>query len=274
MKPTLPPDDRPVSSDGSRLLPPTLAIVLVLLPPETRGESAAGCAALVLLLVMLAARRTLPAWVVWLPIAGTAAVVPELWLGQAPGAVVEPLAHRVLAASAGLAVATIGIPTEERSRFPLALAVAAAVAATFGLYQVVWGFERIVEGIRQGGVVADAARVVARTEAGRAFAAFPTPAALGGLLILSLPITIGAALARRGAARAAVVVLAALQAAGLLATASVTAVGGLAAALVVWGVRRAGRSSKRAVVAGLAATAAVAVVVVMRGPAVTDLGAP
>jgi hypothetical protein len=270
---TDPADDHHLPATRTHSVLFVLAGLLIFLPPEARGESMAGSALLILLFVVLAVRRPLPAWMIWPPLLGVGLIFPSFLLAQAAGTVVEPISMWVLAAALGLAVASVRAPANELDRLPVVLAVAASVVALYGLYQLFWGLDRIVATIESGVPLTDATLVAARARSGRAFAGFPTPAALGGLLILTLPLTLGAAIERRGARRRILILLAAIQCAGLLATVSVTAAAGLSAALIVWGLIRVRRIAPRALVPATAALIVLAVIVTLRGPEVTDLGA-
>jgi hypothetical protein len=109
---------------------------------------------------------------------------------------------------------------------------------------------------------------------GRAFAFFATPAALGGFLVMSLPVTVGAAWSQRGRVRVLLAFAAVLQLGGLLASASLGAtlglLGALALAAIGWsrGWRKAALGSVLALVLLLGA------VVAIRGREVLDPAAP
>lgn len=249
----------------SRLALASLLPILGLLPPETRGEALAGAAALAAVLAVLrwpaaAVRgRGLAAIVIGVALAALSARA-----GLAPAAAVEPVGLAVLAAAVGLAASTF---VADRPFVLSGVGIAAAVgsaAAAHGVYQKLWGLERLAEILVSDPLLPDRAAVLRKLEAGRAFAGFATPAALGGFLALTLPLAIGLAAGSRGPRRAAWIVAAALQIAGLTATASVTAVVALAAAglfsLLVW------RRTRTALLGGLAALLILlAVVGIQRG---------
>jgi tetratricopeptide (TPR) repeat protein len=151
------------------------------------------------------------------------------------------------------------------------LAVTGTLASLHAIYQRLWGLEALAQAIRQGAVVPDAELVLVRAEVGRAFAAFPTPAALGGYLVLTIATLAGAAVAARGTRRWILVGMAVVQLVGLACTESVTAVlaafGAVALALV------AGRLPRRVAIAGLVMVGVVvAGIFVARGREVLDIG--
>ena len=229
------PDPDDPLTGSSRLVLLALASVLILFPPETRGESMAGSALLILMVVLLGVRRPSSNWTACWVLFGGCLLFPQLLLSQAPGSVFEPWAMWILAVALGLsAAATRGDGSRARHALPLFVAAAASLAALYGLYQVMWGFERLASGIESGLPVAEAERVITRARSGRAFGALPTPAALGGLLILTIPLTVGAAMERDRGSRPWLIVAAVVQGAGLVATFSVTAIAGLTTALAVW----------------------------------------
>ncbi|MCP3980409.1 MAG: hypothetical protein GY716_13990 [bacterium] len=252
---------------------PLCALALIgVLPPETRGESLAGVALLLAALALLTARESFAqARSVGLVVVAVCAL-PLLLVARAPGALVEPLAMVLLALSAGLA--TAALPRARRGSWIVwPLAGAAGLAGLHACYQKLWGLERLADAVRAGTPVAEQAAVLARLESGRAFAAFPTPAALGGYLAFCLPPTIGAAIGATGRRRALWLALAACQLGGMLAAASATAVaallvaGGLAAS--VW------KAGGRRIVVALAAVVVVLVAIVaLRGGEVSALSHP
>lgn len=259
------------ASDGRALLTAPLALIAcaACLPPETRGESLAGCAILIAIAVLGTgvARGHLRA-------AGALGLACVLAVGttlvaSAPGSAVEPVTWLVLALAVGLAVATMPAAVRASSTVPAVVALAGAVAAVHGLYQVSYGFDATLAALAGGADVPDRDAIVARLSSGRAIAAFPTPAALGGFLAIALAVTAAAARAARGRARAWLSIAAAVQLAGLAATRSVTAVVSLVAALALAagvafarGSRARGAGPARGPVVAVAAIAGVAIVLV------------
>lgn len=249
-------------------LPAVLLVLLGFFPPETRGESLAGCAALVLIFAAVIWKDRLdPARATPLLVIAVVAF-PLVLLSRAPGATVEPLAIVFLAGAAGLGAACVAKDERSRGGLPSILALVGAAVGAWALYQRAWGLEALVSAIESGTVVADRALVLERARGGRAFAGFPTPAALGGYLALLLPATVAAAWARRSGARWLLFALAALQTAGLLASASVTAGAALVAALAISLLRRRNRVLLAALV-GLGIL--LAVIFTVRGREVTEL---
>lgn len=251
----------------------SLLLLLPLAPPETRGESLAGCAFLIALLGVFALRAR-DASSRYLPlILLAAAAIPLGLAAKAWGAAVQPLCVAFLAGAAGLYTARLGADLRERSMLaPLLLAVAGTGVAVHGLYQELWGLERVAANLG-----ADAtpwqALALERLREGRVFAFFATPAALGGFLAMSLPATVGASLQRRATLRWLLLLAAALQLGGLLAAASLSAAAGLlgAFALAAFGWKRA----RRKLALGLLALGLLlACVMAVRGLAVLDPAAP
>jgi len=129
----------------------------------------------------------------------------------------------------------VGGPAEGRGGLLQGTVIAAGVGlALFGVYQSVYRFGRLA-------AIADAATpeaIRARIESGRAVATLGLPAALAGVLIMTLPLTAAWTWRVRGrdALRAVGLILCAVQAAGLLAARSAAAVASLAiaAAAVAW----------------------------------------
>ena len=257
--------------DRAWLIPAAILLLAGLFPPETRPESMIGCAVLCALgaLVLWASRLD-----------GARALVPLLVSASA-------MAFALTAASRGalwvrwseaILVIAIGwvlfcLPKDLRSgRWLVAvLATSGTLAATHAMFQKFWGLNALAQAIRQGASVPDAEQVLVRAEVGRAFGSFATPAALGGYLVLTVAVMIGAAWASRGWARWVFAGLAAIQLAGLACTESVTALLAALGAVVLALV--AGRIPRPVVLAALAVTGlAVAGVFLSRGPEVLDIG--
>jgi len=233
-----------------------LLFLLPLFPPETRGESLAGSAAIVVLLALLALWQGMPRLGASALAAAFACAWPVARAAVAPGAAVEPLAIWLLAGAAGVSARSFARSLGRSGTVLLALAASGAIAGAHAVYQVGFGLEAAARAVAEGRIaVADREVVLARLAEGRAYGAFATPASLGGFLVLCLPVTVGLAMERKGAARAALLFAAALQGAGLLASRSATAAGALVVSLVVDLARRRGRLAAGAVflAAGLAA---------------------
>lgn len=127
----------------------------------------------------------------------------------------------------------------------LGLILVGSALALHGLYQLLYSFPRLADAVGSSGVDAGqefdkALRI--RLAARRAVGTLGLPAALGGLLGLTLPITAGWFATRKGMVRRATLLgLMALQMTGLLATRSVGAIGSLclAVAAILWASTRA-----------------------------------
>lgn len=238
--------------------------LLAIFPPENNGRALAACALLGALLVLVTWRDPKPA-------AGQAALLVLLALAwpvslaaTAPGAAVEPLVILFLAGVLGLHATAPNRPAAG------VLAAAGVVVSLHALAQSFGGLDALARWVEGAAAVPDRDLVLARLREGRAFGTFATPAALGGYLAMALPATLGLAAGRRGRIRVLLGVAALLEAAGLAATLSLTAIAALAGAGVLFGVARPG--SRRAVGAGLVVVAMLlAGVVVARREAILDL---
>jgi len=236
-----------------RLLLTALIFVLAVLPPETRGESMAGCAALIVLLVGASLGSRGPGRGRPFLLLSVALCLPVVWAAQAPGSALEPLATFLLAAAAGLAVASLAGRGELGRTAALTLAAAGSWVAIHGIYQKLWGLERLAAEVVATPDLPDRQELLVRLGQGRAFAFFSTPAAMGGFLALAMPVTIGLALASRpGRGRVLIWIAVLLQGIGLLSTESVTAALALLGALVL-AVLAGGLVGRRALIAGSAA---------------------
>ena len=193
----------------------------------------AGAAALIALWGVVAWMRPVPAWLLPALGLGLFSYFPAALIAQAPGSVFRPLSVWILGLAAGVCSSLIDPAQRRRDAIAVALAVSATAVALHGVYQVLWGLDDLIARIAGGFAVADQQLVLERAADGRAFAAFPTPAALGGFLALALPVTIGAALGMVSRARWLVFGLAAIQGVGLLCSASATAAAALLAAVVL-----------------------------------------
>ncbi|HVQ34982.1 MAG TPA: O-antigen ligase family protein [Candidatus Bathyarchaeia archaeon] len=230
-----------------------LLVVCVAFPPEVHGLALAAMAILALLAVVASPAMTSPAsYGVW---AAVPVVLVASRLGIAPGEAVEPAATMLLAALAGIAASGIAIPVDLLAKL---FGAAVAVVSSRALYEWMWGLSSWAERVRAEMPAADSAAILNRLEQGRPYGGFVTPAALGCFLAMTVPAVAAWALGKRGSARAFGVSVAALGAAALLTTRSVTALAALAGAVMLAGLR--GRIPRRVLVGtaltiGLAATA-------------------
>ena len=252
------------------LILPILVVLLPLLPPETRGESMAGTAALIALLALLVrpAEGDAPRALL-LGLALSAASATFLYPASAAG----PLVVAILAAAVGIHSAALPSAFLTGPVVPAALAGAGAWVSLHAVVQKIWGLRVLAEQVRSSHGVPDRDAILSRLAEGRAFANFPTPAALGGFLGIALPVTLG--LAFRSGRRARIFVLAAgvLEVAGILCAASATAAVALLFALALAGMSR--KVSRGLLVAGAAALVVVVVSIAMlRGGEVLDRDHP
>ena len=201
--------------------------------------------------------------------------VPACQAALAPGAAVRPVARVFVAAALGLSIAALASRGPVLPRAARGLAAAAALASLHALYQWIWGLDRLRDQVLADPRVPDREIVLGRLEHGRAFAGFSTPAALGGLLVISLPLTVVLAVGARGRARWAWAGLGFLQVAGLLTSSSATAVAALLGALLAGAGARAGRGARRPAWAALGAACLLLVALVaLRGDEVLSHSHP
>ena len=233
----------------------------------------AGVAALIALWGVVAWTRPVPAWLLPALGLGLFSYFPAALIAQAPGAVFRPLSVWILGLAAGVCASLIDPAQRRRDTIAVALAVSATAVALHGVYQVLWGLDDLIARIAGGIAVADQQLVLERAADGRAFAAFPTPAALGGFLALALPVTIGTALGMTGRARWIMLGLATIQALGLLSSASATAAAGLLAALVLAAIVSRPAARRRVLAAVGVGAMLVVGVLLIRGAQVTDVDA-
>jgi hypothetical protein len=190
-----------------------------------------------------------------------------------PANAVQPVAMAVFAAAAGVHFA--GLPREFRwgAAVPVSLSAAGAAVSLHAVAQKFWGLRALAEEVRGIPGVPDREAILARLEEGRAFAAFPTPAALGGFLALALPVTVAAALRSGRRARIPLWSAAALQVGGLLCAASATAAAALLGAILLAGATR--KISRRQLVLGGATLVLIVVAIAaLRGGEVLDRDHP
>ena len=217
------------------LLLASLLAVTAFLPPETSGVSFAGCAALAALASILAAASGR------LPLAANASLValPVLALlgrfALAPGAAVEPIVIAMLAIGAGSAA-----HAAKRERFVSDLALVVSVIGVLvgarACYDGIWGLDALAAQVRSGAsAIPDAAAIAGRLSQGRAYAGQATPAAAGAWIAITLCATAGIAAAASGRRRIVAIAALVAQAAGLLATRSLSAAGALLIAILLAG---------------------------------------
>jgi len=226
----------------------SLFLLLALAPPETRGEGAIAVAFVAA--VAVAAAAAVPggpprfAAVPVLAVAGAAATLAS----SAPGPAVVQAALVVAAVALGcVAAGSHGLAGS--SAFAGCVALGGAAAAIHGLWQAGFGLGRTMASLDPAWLEVRGGEFAARLDAGRAFAAFPTPAALGGWLALTLPVTVGLARGATGWARRGAIAAAIVQGAGLAATRSVTAAVALAGAAAIVALGPGRRAGRRALVA-------------------------
>lgn len=267
MKHHQPSDDSVLEGQRAHLIPVALLLILALFPPETRGESMAGSAILLALFALVFwPRRLGPVQVLpmlaWIP---AAFALPLM--AQAPGMAVGPVVVSALAFSAGLSALCLPKDVRSRTLLPRVVALAAAAVSVYAVYQRLHGLEAVASFLEQA-QVADREVLLERARGGRAFAAFATPAALGGYLVLCLPVCVVAGLGATGRTRWLFWGASVLQLGGLVASASATAAAAALGAIGLAFLRRR-RLRRPLLFAAAVGLAVVAVVVVMRGPEVT-----
>ncbi len=234
-----------------------LAVLLVLLasmPPEVHGEAAAGAAALIAIAVLVQARAVAPVRAGWFLVA-TLLAIPIARAAEAKGAAVAPIVTVLACVAANLAAASLPLSIRSLPFWPGLIAAAGAAVAARAVWEVAFGLDRMRAAVAAAADVVERDLLIGRIDEGRAYAGFPTPAALGGFLALSLAITAGAAASRTGRTRLWLAAAAVLEGAGLLASRSLTAAGALVVAAALVAVRSEVSSSKRrrwAIAAGFA----------------------
>ena len=240
-----------------------LAAVLVLCvvaPPEVRGSALTAIAVFIVVVSATASRSMASLWV----FAAVPLALVAMRLATAPGEAVEPVVCILLAALAGIGA----VQAAERAEF---FARLLAVLLTFeggrAVYEALWGLTAAAGRLRETMPAGGSSAILGRLEQGRPYGGFSTPAALGCFLIMTIPPVAAWAFGKSGAARAFGLGAATLGALGLVATRSVSAMGALACALALAGLR--GRVTPRllAVAAGAIGLAIVAAAV-MRPDAV------
>jgi O-antigen ligase len=214
-----------------------LAAVLVLCvvaPPEVRGS---GLAAVALFIAVAASAVSSPAasspasrWLFAMILSALLAVRMAI----APGEAVEPVVCMLLAALAGISAAHAA---ENDELFARMFAVLVAFAGGRALYEATWGLAALADHVRESVPAGDALAVLNRLEQGRPYGGFATPAALGCFLVMTVPAVASWAFGKQGRFRAMGLAAAAIGAAGLVATRSVTAMAALAIAVAMAGMR-------------------------------------
>jgi hypothetical protein len=263
----------------ARWIPLVVLPLLALLPPETRGESMAATALLIAVLSLCAWRAGAWTGEQLAVVIAAVLVIPSARFALAPGAAVLPSALVLVAAGAGLSVAALNRSgaVGVRDRFDLAageiLGGAGALVSVHAIYQLLWGMQRQAALVANDAALPDREALLVRLEQGRAFAAFSTPAALGGFVALAIPVTAVLAVRTRGGQRLVWAAALMLQLGGLLSAASATATAALFGALFLAALfrRERGRTVWAAVVIALALVASV---VLLRGPEVLGASHP
>jgi O-antigen ligase len=251
-----------VENRRADLIPLGLVLLLALFPPDTHGESMAGAALLIAFAALLIPsawsdpRRGLP-MLVLLAIAWPLGLV-----ARAPGETLEPMVFVFLAGAVGLATAGLSRHARTGWSLPGVLTVAGALVSLYAVYQALWGLDALAARLAEGRWIADQEVLLARARSGRAFAAFVTPAALGGYLVLTGPVSVAAALESRGRRRWAFAVAALIILAGLVASVSATATLAGLVAVALAALRHRQLRSAVVVVAGLLLIVLAAVVLI------------
>jgi len=229
----------------SPLGPAGLALAAVLLlcviaPPEVRGIGLGAVALFVAVACAATSAIGAGSTASGLLVAGLPLVLFELRTSLAPGEAVEPAVTFLLAALAGIAAAASAVSPERLAALYCGLSVFSGGRA---VYEAVWGLTAWARQLRAAVPEGTELALLNRLEQGRPYAGFPTPAALGCFLAMTLP-AIGAwALGKQGRTRAFGMGTLAVAGVGLIATRSLTAMGALAAALALAALR--GRISRR-----------------------------
>jgi O-antigen ligase len=224
-------------------------VVCVVAPPEIVGSGFAALGFLIALAAIAtaatASSRPSSRWVfAAIPVALAAGR-----MGIAPGEAVEPVVTMLLAATAGIAAAASSRRDETIARL---FAVLVAFVGGRALYETIWGLPSWAARVRESApTTTDGLALLTRLEQGRPYGGFLTPAALGCFLILAVPPVAMWAIGKRGKLRALGLSAAVLGAAALAATRSLSALGALAGAIALCGLR--GRVRPRVVAAAAAA---------------------
>ena len=209
--------------------------VCALFPPDVTGSSLAAVAAFVLVATVAtaatAASRPVAIWV----FAAVPLALVAIRAAIAPGEAVEPVVSILLAAFAGVGAAEVKGREEALARL---LALLTAFCGGRALYETLWGLPAWAAAVRASAPAADAAAMLNRLEQGRPYGGFVTPAALGCLLVMTIPAVVAWAMGKRGRLRAAGMAAALLGAAGLVATRSLSAMAALLCALVLFAITR------------------------------------
>ena len=212
-----------------------LLALAVLLPPEIDPLAAAACkvilAGCACLLALEARQRTvfLPAWT-WCLLPFALVSIAAAACGARALDEVSDAAALVLAVLIGRRVAS---EPKAREAFIGLLVTLACVAALRAALQHHWIYPMEARALRAG-AAEDSAMVLARLEAGRPSGPFTLPAALGGFLAMTLPLTLALVRrAREAPARLLMVTAVLLQGYALFLTRSVGALLVTAVAVVL-----------------------------------------
>ena len=262
------------STDENRalLVPAALLFLIAVFPPEVFGESMIGCAALAVLFAAVSWPGRLDAPRAWPLVLALAALFPWMLIALAPGAVPEAAAPLLLGTAVGLAAACLPKDLRAGPSLPLVIATAAGAVSLIAIIQKVWGLDAVIAMLERSEAIADRTLLLERARAGRVSAWFPTPAALGGYLVISLPVTLAGVFGLRGRLRWVLLALAVLQVAALIGAQSVSATAALLGAAGLFALARP-QTRRRALVAVGVLILALAGVALLRGAEVLDPGA-
>lgn len=265
--------------DALRSHPAALAVaaalaLLAAAPPDVHGDAAAGIAALVALAALATARCAPPLRAGFLALAVVVAI-PLARAAEATGAAVRPLAALAFGAAAGVAAANLPERVRSLGFWSGLIAAAGTWAGLLAVYEAAFGLDAMRTAARAASGLAERELILGRIAEGRAYAGFPTPAALGAFLVIALGATAGAAVARSGRTRIAYVVAAVVQAAGLVASRSLSAAGALVVALAIFAFRArvSDGARRRLLAAGAIAVLVLGAAVALRGRGALDAGA-
>jgi O-Antigen ligase len=248
--PALPPADR-----LQALLAAALLAGAALLPPEIHPVSAVLCtvllgsAAIVLAVLPTAGGVRPPAWLPLLAPIGLAAILACSCRARA----VDQTAALLLLVLAALLGGRAGRTAEGRRTLALTFVTLGCAAAILALLQRFVTYPALDRALRAAASEGAGAALV-RLQAGRPTGPFSLPAALGGFLAITLPITLAAgavARAGRGAAgrRGAILAATALQGYALFLTRSFGALGAATLGLLLLLPRLAPAASRRRLLA-------------------------
>lgn len=266
-------DDRRDADGAPRIVLASLIVFLYLFPPETRGAAGAAICGAIALLATLAMVRDRARAAAWGLVALGVAAWPLSLAADAPGPALPALAAPAVGLAFAAAGGAFGGGGSGRGPVALGLAIGGSLAAAHSLFQATIGLDALGERLSaHPELLPHAEDVLGRLASGRAFAAFATPAALGGALALSLPATAGLAVVARGGRRALAGLALTIQGLGLLATRSATAAIALACAAALAAAVSRDSTRRWLIPLGVAAALALTSAVVLRGDEIIDTG--